>query len=274
MAGLLALSFLVLLSGSALLSLVIGLLVMTLVAGKKGLLLKYSLTVLVMGVLYPVVMPQRNMAAIRDFGTVYEVGSISRSYYHRIQTLAIFNRDVLVRRDFGGKFFQLSGDSYFKNIVSEPWQGNLYKDLDGKKNIKSRYLEMQASLNLLAENTSLGMGLGNFQNNIGKYYSGFPKVNTAQPNEDNCYLIIASTSGILGLAAFLWIFLASLQKCRVSYRLSNGNEKALYWGVLGSLVTILTENLFSYLLLSSLLVPVIFLIYLSFKSNRNVGPQA
>lgn len=274
MAGMLILSIVVLLSGSALLSLIIGTLAMTLAAHKKGLLVRYGLTILIAGILYPWVIPDRNTKAVRDFASVYEKGNISKAYYHRIQILAINNQDVLVRKDFGGKFFRISGEPYFKKIVFDPAKGDLYKELDKKKNVKSRYLEMEASLDLLSEHTSLGIGLGNFQNNIGKYYNGFPKVNTAQPNEDSGYFIIASTSGILGLAAFLWIFLAMLRECRVRYRGSTGPEKALYWGLLGSLIALLTENVFSYLLSSALLTPLIFLIYLSFKKSVHVDHRS
>jgi O-antigen ligase len=219
-------------------------------------------------------MPDRNIQAIRDFGSMYEQGSISRNYYHRADILEADHRDVLVRKESRDKVLEISGDAYFRRTVPLSLTGDLYTKLDSQRNIKSRYLEMQASLNLLAENTALGMGLGNYQNNIGKYYNGFPKVNTAQPNEDNGYLVIASTSGILGLAAFLWIFLQAIQYCRTAWQSGNGMQKALFWGLLGSLTAILTENFFSYLLSASLLVPVLFLIYLSSKNTPYANPQA
>ena len=53
--------------------------------------------------------------------------------------------------------------------------------------IKNRYLEMQAALNIMSENTLIGVGLGNFQNLIGTYYKELPKVNTAEPNQHNGY---------------------------------------------------------------------------------------
>jgi O-antigen ligase len=274
MSILLVLAFLVLLSGSALLSPVISLLVMTVITGRKRLLYLYCATILLAGVLYTAVMPDRNVRAIRDFGSLYEQGSISRSYYHRIETQADNTRDVLVQKDFGDKYFQIAEDFYLKKTVPPIVDGGLYQEMDGKKHIKSRYLEMQASLNLLAENASLGVGLGNYQNNIGKYYYGFPKINTAQPNEDNGYLVIAATSGILGLSAFLWIFLRAIKYCRKGYQLSIGKEKALFWGLLGSLTAILIENFFSYILSVSLLVPILFLIYLSSKNISHADHQA
>jgi hypothetical protein len=219
-------------------------------------------------------MPDRNVQSIRDFGSFYEQGSISRNYYHRIATLIDFNRDALVRKSYRDRIFQISGDFFLKKSVPSDVGGILYKEMDGKRHIKNRYLEMQASLNLLSENTTLGLGLGNYQNNIGKYYSGFPKVNTAQPNEDNGYLVIASTTGILGLAAFLWIFLQAVKNCRQQYRSASGKEKALLWGLLGSLTAILIENFFSYVLSASLLVPLLFLLYSSSKNTPHGNYQA
>jgi hypothetical protein len=247
---------------------------MTVITGRKRLLLLYCCTILLAGVFYTMVMPDRNVQAIRDFGSLYEQGSISRNYYHRIETLIDFNRYALVRKSFRDRIFQISGDFFLKKSERPDVGGTLYKEMDGKRHIKNRYLEMQASLNMLSENTPLGLGLGNYQNNIGKYYTGFPKVNTAQPNEDNGYLVIAATSGILGLAAFLWIFVQAIKNCRKQYRSATGKEKALFWGLLGSLTAILTENFFSNLLSASLLVPVVFLLYLSSQNASHADYQA
>jgi O-antigen ligase len=266
MGSLLACSYVVTVSGSAVLSLVIGLLIVSILINKKT-AIKYGLSILLLGILYPFILPSKNSAALTEFASIYEQGSISHNYRRILTILGDLDRFTFVNKSIGKNSLKISSDVYLSGKMPPIREGEGFKDMDGKTHVKNRYLEMQASLNLLSENFLLGVGLGNFQNVIGTYYRELPKVNTKEPNQHNGYLIIAATTGILGLAAFVWIFIylfsLNYKKLRTSIDLP---DKMIYLGLMGSVVAIMIESCFSYIFAASLLVPFIFINYLSVRN--------
>lgn len=75
---------------------------------------------------------------------------------------------------------------------------------DGK-NIKQRYIEWQAELNLLEDLTATGSGTGCINEYRSKFYYRLPKLNTLMPFDQNGWLAIPAENGILGLLCFCWI---------------------------------------------------------------------
>jgi hypothetical protein len=51
-----------------------------------------------------------------------------------------------------------------------------------------------------------GVGPGNYQQNIGPYYSSLPNEEKMPPDSNNLYLVQAVSLGVLGLGALLWVF--------------------------------------------------------------------
>ncbi len=263
MALLLILSLIVLTSGSAILSILIGLLVVNWFYSKK-MLIRFVISIILMGAFYPFIMPAKNVTAIKNFISIYEQGSISENYYHRLTMLENIGKITIFQKKLGDNNLYIITDRFLNVILPKPDKGERYKELEGKQQIKNRYLEMQASMNVISENALLGIGMGNYQNNIGTSFHELPKVNTAEPNQNNTYLLIATTMGLLGLAALIWILLHSLISTRTFYKESIDKEKrTLYLMLLGSLVAGMIEGFFSYLLVSSLLIPIVFILYLS-----------
>lgn len=71
------------------------------------------------------------------------------------------------------------------------------------QNIKQRYLEWQALLNLLEDRTITGSGAGCVNEYRSEYYYRLPKLNTIKPFDQNGYLALAAECGILGLVSFV-----------------------------------------------------------------------
>jgi O-antigen ligase len=75
-----------------------------------------------------------------------------------------------------------------------------------------RYPEWQAATKLIKANTLLGVGLGNYQRNIGQYYGQVPSgAHKTKPDSQNLYLVLAATAGVpavflfaLGLLQLIW----------------------------------------------------------------------
>ncbi|MBA4389183.1 MAG: hypothetical protein C0404_14515 [Verrucomicrobia bacterium] len=78
------------------------------------------------------------------------------------------------------------------------------------KDISQRYLEWFAALNMLSDNPVLGVGAGNYQAFIGKYYELLPKLDTLEYDAQNGWLVIASTTGFAGLCSLAWLFIGGL----------------------------------------------------------------
>ena len=264
---LLLITYLVLLSGSALLSILISLFVISWMFGKK-LFVRFFITVILLFSIYPFIMPEKNIAALKEFASIYEQGSINENYYRKSAQIDALKKNTLFTKTFGDNRLTINSNDVMSVKTPEIMQGERYKEMDNERHIKNRYLEMQASLNLLAENTLLGVGLGNFQNQIGKFYKELPKVNTAEINQHNGYLIVASTMGILGLSALFWIFFLVWQQAKRRFK-SHTKDKYIFLGLAGSILACMIESLFSYLFIASLLTPFIFIVYLTLRENRN-----
>ena len=262
---LLILSIIVITSGSAILSLIISLIVVSFYHSKK-VLYRFLFTLLVIGILYPFIMPQKNITAVKEFASIYEQGSISQNYYRRLLLLTNSeDQKILLNKELNGKFLRIKTTDLLSAKLPAPNIGDRYKDIDSIKHIMNRYVEVQAALNLMAENVLLGIGLGNFQNEIGVYYKELPKINTSEPYQTNTYLLLGATIGLLGLSAFLWVLLHSLNNSIFKFRNTNGEKKYFYLGLFGAILSIIIEGFFSYILVSILMVPFVFILFLSNK---------
>ena len=261
-------AFLVLTSGSALLSTILGLFVISIVHSRK-VLFRYLMIIILMIVIYPYIMPQKNIHEIKDFCSIYEQGKASENYNRRLTILGGLKKTVLFNKKIGVNFLVISNDLFMPSILPEIKDGQCYKEMDEKKHIKQRYIEMQAALNLMADNTLLGIGLGNYQQNIGAHYGEMPKINTSEPNQLNGFLAIGATTGILGLAALFWILIGSLKINYLKFHDTSQKieHRSLYLGLFGTIVTCMIENCFSFLFIAGLLVPFVLLIYLSTDEN-------
>lgn len=79
--------------------------------------------------------------------------------------------------------------------------------------LRQRYIEWQAQINLLKDRAVTGSGIGCLNDYRSEYYGLLPKHNTIQAFDQNGWLAAASETGILGLACFSLIFLKYLTQC-------------------------------------------------------------
>lgn len=266
---LMGLVLLVLLSGSALISILISLLIMSIIISRK-LLYRFIIATLLIGVLCPFIMPEKNVRALAEFATIYEKGDINDNFYRRLTILGDLKKTVLFNKQIGDKSIAITSDLLMSPIMPEIRQGDRYSDMSGEKHIKNHYLEMQAALSMTAENTFIGAGLGNFQSNIGKFYNRLPKVNTSEPNQHNGYLILSSTLGVLGLAAFFMMLSFYGRNAIVLFNNADkADHKGLYIGLCGSIIVCAINNLFCVLLVSVLMIPLVLIFALLTTDNNS-----
>ena len=76
--------------------------------------------------------------------------------------------------------------------------------------VKKQFVEWQAALGWSVPRErafATGVGPGNYQDNIGPYYSELPNEEKMPPDSNNLWLVQAVSIGVLGLGALLWVVL-------------------------------------------------------------------
>jgi O-antigen ligase len=112
--------------------------------------------------------------------------------------------------------------------------------------LRQRVLEWRAGLNVVRERPVLGVGIGNYQKEIGRFYYSLPKLNTMEPDAQSGYLVILFTSGLAGLATFAWILIDAMRRALKNARPARDPfMSGLSWGSVGSLIAFSINTIFS-----------------------------
>lgn len=73
------------------------------------------------------------------------------------------------------------------------------------RDIRQRYIEWQAELNMLEARPVTGTGLGCVNEYRSMFYGRLPKLNTLDTFDRNGWLLLAAETGVFGLIAFVWL---------------------------------------------------------------------
>ncbi len=122
----------------------------------------------------------------------------------------------------------------------------------GGPHVRQRFLEWQAALNVLGRYPLVGVGPGRYQEKISYHFYTLPKLNTLEPDTQNGFLVLSSTSGFLGLSAFVWILLHLFALVRAGSGTPppandpqpTDFERGLDLGLAGALVSFVAVNVF------------------------------
>ncbi len=89
---------------------------------------------------------------------------------------------------------------------------------DENGHVESRYTEWQASVQMWSEQPLLGVGLGNYQSQVGMNY-GFLAIKEGPKEQDhnNLFLVFGSSTGLLGLIGLLTMLTLWFQRATVSF---------------------------------------------------------
>lgn len=129
--------------------------------------------------------------------------------------------------------------------------------------LSPRYVEWQAAEKFLTpgshaelgipRNTHLrqlllGVGVGNYQTNIGRFYGTLPKpnANTTEPDTGNLYLVLAVSAGIPAALIFLWLVGAHIRRAAQGFLAAGDPElRGILLGCIGALASLLVTNVFT-----------------------------
>ena len=128
-------------------------------------------------------------------------------------------------------------------------------------NLRQRYLEWQAEINLLGERSIAGSGAGDINSQRSKYYHRLPKLNTLLAFDQNGWLTSAAENGLLGLICFCWIVLhhgsVALRKIKMS---ADPAAARCHWAHLAGLLSACVAHLFSSLYYNGVLIAFVLLL--------------
>ena len=136
-----------------------------------------------------------------------------------------------------------------------------------------RCTEWQAALSMWQENRMVGVGAGNYQSNIGRYYGYLPRPNRnlTEPDSHNLYLVLMSSVGLVGLMAFIAVLAVFAGKAAsTAARAADPWIRSVALGALGSLTAFSINGVWSGLLVRGLGIPlalVLGLIAAAYESN-------
>ncbi len=86
--------------------------------------------------------------------------------------------------------------------------------------VRQRYVEQQAYLNLLESRPAIGTGVGCVNDHRSAFYGRLPKLNTLEPYDRNGWLLTAAELGGLGLTAFVWVVISAMRSAAWTARRS------------------------------------------------------
>jgi O-antigen ligase len=136
---------------------------------------------------------------------------------------------------------------------------------DDDGNVTRRYTEWQAAATMTQDNPLLGVGAGNYQDNVGMYYGVLPDpVGPTEPDTQNLYIVTASSIGLFGLAALIGLLCHSVASAIRNYASArSGFERGLQAGLIGSILAFAIAAIWSPLLVRGISIPLAFILVLA-----------
>ena len=115
--------------------------------------------------------------------------------------------------------------------------------------LKKRWIEWLPAAKMMTDHFMLGVGTGNYQLNIGRYYDFLPDAKKSSPDTANLYLVTGSSEGFASLVCLLAYLGMFWSQSRLIYRRARDNwGRALGLGLTAAISSLVVVNLFTSLL--------------------------
>jgi len=142
-------------------------------------------------------------------------------------------------------------------------------------NLRQRYIEWQAEMNLLEKRGITGTGAGCVNDYRSNFYYRLPKLNTLKSFDQNGFLAVGAETGLLGLVAFIWILVHYGRMGLRDYLHLRADKNlqacAMAAANTAAFVSALTANLFSSVHYNGVLIVFVLLLSLISSVNRIYG---
>jgi hypothetical protein len=141
-------------------------------------------------------------------------------------------------------------------------------------NLRQRYIEWQAEINLLEKRGITGTGAGCVNDYRSNFYYRLPKLNTLKAFDQNGFLAVGAETGLWGLVTFIWIWLHYGKMCFIScvyLRTEASCASAAATANAAAFVSVITANMFSSVHYNGILIVFMLLLSLISSVNRFYG---
>lgn len=147
---------------------------------------------------------------------------------------------------------------------------------DGK-NLRQRYIEWQAQINLLENRTITGTAAGCINDYRSKYYYRLPKLNTLKAFDQNGWLAVGGETGIVGLVCFCWV-VVHYGKLAFKHVIKSGKRdlsaaNRFAQANLAGFISACIANTFSSVQYNGILIVFVLVIALVSGTNRILGDE-
>ena len=165
------------------------------------------------------------------------------------------------------------------SLSDRVFEGVIHSDFalreDGGTNLRQRYIEWQAEINLLEKRGITGTGAGCVNDYRSNFYYRLPKLNTLKAFDQNGFLAVGAETGLLGLVAFIWIVVhygrMSLRDFLHLRAGENSQSCVMATANTVAFVSALTANFFSSLHYNGALIVFVLLLSLISSVHRIYG---
>jgi hypothetical protein len=138
-------------------------------------------------------------------------------------------------------------------ISNNVFDSAIYRDFALKENdgtnLRQRYIEWQAEINLLEKRGITGTGAGCVNDYRSNFYYRLPKLNTLKAFDQNGFIAVGAETGLLGLTCFIWILFHYGRMALKDYFLLRADENleaaAMTIANTAGFVSAVVANLFS-----------------------------
>jgi O-antigen ligase len=136
--------------------------------------------------------------------------------------------------------------------------------------VLERMAHWQSALEMWTEHPWLGVGIGNYEPAYGRY--ALPQWPLPLGHAHNYYLNIAAEAGVLGLGAYLVLWVTALIGAYRGTRRTSGWHWGIALGILGVLVHLSVHNFFDNLYVHAMYVQVAILLGIGAAHQRTLRP--
>ena len=143
---------------------------------------------------------------------------------------------------------------------------------DENGQVKPRYTEWQASLQMWSEQPLLGVGLGNYQSQIGMNYAFLPvKEGPKEQDHNNLFLVYVSSTGLIGLIGLFTMLLFWFQRTVSAFipsKPGGAHQQVLALGAMGAIVAFCITSIWTALLVRGVFLSFVIIISLTISYDR------
>lgn len=168
----------------------------------------------------------------------------------------------------------LLSNKVFNNPIRQDFA---LKEKDGV-NLRQRYIEWQAEINLLEKRGITGTGAGCINDYRSNFYYRLPKLNTLKAFDQNGFLAVAAETGLISLVIFCWIVIhygsLAFKNCLRFQKTENSYTVRIAAANAASFVSVLIANVFSSVHYNGILVVFVLLLCLISSVNRIYGERS